>query len=118
MALMQRSILAAGMAAALLGQSALAARAVQAATPEAVVAADYAACQVQTEAEFRAAIAVVTLRAMEKGLANLDYHALIADQWRKGGIDQIIDKQVDGAIDQVRGEESWTELVRSLGSKA
>ena len=36
----------------------------------------------------------------------------ISDQWRKGGIDLIIDRQVDVAIDQVRGEESWTELVR------
>ena len=58
--------------------------------------ADYRACQVQTEAEFRLALTILGADAAEP----------------------IIDKQVDTAIEQVRGEESWTELVRSLGSKA
>lgn len=79
---------------------------------------DYKACQVQTEAEFREAIEAITLQSMQSGLAGLDYTVLIAEQWRKGGLDLIIDRQVDLAIEQVRGEESWTELVRSLGSKA
>ena len=83
-----------------------------------VTGGDYTACQVQSEPEFRAAIEAITLKSMQSGLAGLDYTALIADQWRKGGLDLIIDRQVDDAINQVRGEESWTELVRSLGSKA
>ena len=83
-----------------------------------VTGADYKACQVQSEPEFRSAIEAITLNSMQSGLAGLDYTALIADQWRKGGLDLIIDRQVDEAINQVRGEESWTELVRSLGSKA
>lgn len=109
-----RTMAAAGLLAAVLGTSAD----VRTARSASVTAGDYAACQVQTEAEFRAAIETVTLTAMQKGMQGIDYTALIADQWRKGGLDLIIDRQVDVAIDQVRGEESWTELVRSLGSKA
>ena len=111
MAFSRRSIATAGMMAALLYATAPV-------HAGAATDADYRACQVQTEPEFRAAIGVITLRSMENGLASVDYAALITDQWRKGGIDLIIDRQVDLAIDQVRGEESWSELVRSLGSKA
>lgn len=79
--------------------------------------ADYQACQVQTETEFRLAIEGITQRSLEKGLIGLDYTVLVTDQWRKGGIDQVIDRQVDEAIAQVKNEESWTDLLKSLGSK-
>jgi hypothetical protein len=116
MTLLRRSFAIGGIVAALMASSGTGMRG--AALAAQVTAADYKACQVQTEAEFRTAIEAITLTSMQSGLASLDYTALIADQWRKGGLDLIIDRQIDEAIAQIRGEESWTELVRSLGSKA
>ena len=116
MLLFRRSIAAGGILAALLLGGGVGDRDV--AHAAGVTGADYKACQVQTEAEFRSAVEAVTLKSMQSGLAGLDYGGLIAEQWRKGGLDLIIDRQIDEAINQVRGEESWTELVRSLGSKA
>jgi hypothetical protein len=80
------------------------------------IAPDYQICQVQSEAEFRTAIEGIVQRSLDKGLAGIDYHLLVAEQWRRGGIEQVIDRQIDEAISQVRAEESWTELLRSLGS--
>ena len=115
MKLLRRSLALGGILAALLASGSVVRGAAFAAQ---VTGADYKACQVQSEVEFRTAIEAITLNSMQSGLTGLDYTALIAEQWRKGGLDLIIDRQVDEAITQVRGEESWTELVRSLGSKA
>ncbi len=78
---------------------------------------DYAACQVQSEADFRAAINEVTLAALNKSVAALDYDALVRDAWRRGNIGSVIDTQVDRAVDAVRAESSWTSLLKSLAYK-
>ncbi len=80
-------------------------------------AGDYAACQVQSEADFASAIGDVTLAALNKSVAALDYDALVRDAWRRGDIGSVIDTQVDVAVDQVRSESSWTSLLKSLAYK-
>jgi hypothetical protein len=79
--------------------------------------AEYEACQAGDEHGFRTAIEAVTLRGLETGLAGLDYKALIGDQWRRGNVDDLIDRQVDLAVGQVRDESSWMQLLKSLASK-
>ena len=94
-----------------LGQSPLARSA------EAMTRADYEACQARDEGSFRAAIETLTRTGLETGLADLDYKALIADEWRRGNVDDVIDRQVDQAISEVREESSWFDLWSSLASK-
>ena len=79
--------------------------------------AEYEACQASDEPGFRRAIEALTLRGLETGLAKIDYRALVADEWRRGNLDDIIDKQVDEAIGQVRDESSWLQLWSSLASR-
>ncbi len=66
--------------------------------------ADYEACQAGDEQGFRKAVEALTYRGLEKGLANLDYKAIVGDEWRRGNVDDVIDRQVDEAIGQVRDE--------------
>jgi hypothetical protein len=81
---------------------------------ESATRAQYEACQVQDEHHFRAAIEAITLKALQSGLSNVDYRAMIAEGWRRGGVDEIIDKRVDLAIAEVRDEATWSELLQSL----
>src|SRR5262249_40923392 len=78
---------------------------------------EYEACQARDEAGFRAAIEQVTRRGLETGLANVDYKALIADEWRHGNVDDVIDREVDRAIGEVRDESSWFKLWSTLASR-
>src|SRR6185369_1098098 len=55
---------------------------------------EYEACQASDEAGFRAAIEALTRKGLETGLANVDYRALVADEWRRGNIDDLIDREV------------------------
>ena len=86
-----------------------------AATP--LTRADYEACQAQDEQAFRTAIGALTLKGLEAGLAKLEYGPLVADEWRRERFDDIIDRQVDDAIGQVRDESSWFQLWSSLASQ-
>jgi hypothetical protein len=79
--------------------------------------ADYEACQAQDEQGFRQAIEALTLKGLETGLAKLEYLPLVGDEWRRQGFGDIIDRQVDEAIGQVRDESSWFQLWSSLASK-
>src|SRR6187431_3040785 len=60
----------------------------------AMTRADYEACQARDETGFRAAIETITRRGLETGLATLDYKVLVADEWRRGNIDNVIDREV------------------------
>ena len=84
------------------------------AAAEGVTRAEYEACQVQDEHQFRTAIVAITLKVLQSGLTHIDYRAVIAEGWRRGGVDEIIDKRVDLAIAEVRDEATWGELLRSL----
>jgi nitrogen regulatory protein PII-like uncharacterized protein len=79
--------------------------------------AEYEACQARDEQGFRRAVEALTLKGLETGLANLDYRAIVADEWRRGNLDDIIDRQVDEAIGQVRDESSWFQLWSTLASR-
>ena len=75
---------------------------------------EYKACQAQNETQFKTAIRAITIAALRKGTANLDYQALVGDQWRAHKLDNVIDAQVDVAMAQVRSETSWGQLLQSL----
>ena len=79
--------------------------------------AEYEACQARDENGFRAAIETLTRRGLQTGLANVDYKVLVADEWRRGNIDDVIDREVDRAIGEVRDESSWFKLWSSLASR-
>jgi hypothetical protein len=76
--------------------------------------AEYDACQSRDESAFRAAIETVTQDALTRSLAVFDYKGSVNDAWRKGGLDEIIDKRVDIAVAEIGSETSWSELLRSL----
>lgn len=88
-----------------------------AATPTALSRADYEACQTTDEPTFRKAIETITSKALSSGLASVDYKALVEDQWRAQGLDQIVDQRVDIAVAEVRDETSWGNLISSLANK-
>ena len=75
---------------------------------------EYEACQTKDEAEFRKSIRSITFSALSRGTAALDYDAIVTDQWRANGLDAIVDKRVDIAIEQIRDETAWSELLKSL----
>jgi len=78
---------------------------------------DYEACQARDETAFRAAIEAISVRALKAGIAKVDYRAVVGDAWRRGGLDDIIDKQVDKATDEVAQETSWANLMQSLANQ-
>ncbi|NOT70721.1 MAG: hypothetical protein HOP09_05335 [Hyphomicrobium sp.] len=78
--------------------------------------ADYENCQARDEAGFKAALAAISSDAIKAGVKTVDYRAVVADQWRKTGLDDVIDKRVDFAIDEVKSETSWSERLKSLAN--
>jgi hypothetical protein len=79
--------------------------------------ADYEACQARDETVFRTAIQGISIRALQTGIANVDYRAAVGDQWRRIGMDQIIDDRVDLAVEELRKETSWANLLQSLADQ-
>jgi len=79
--------------------------------------AEYEACQGRDEAGFRRAIEAVTGGGLKRGLQGVDYRAVVVDEWRKGGFDDVMNRRVDAVVDELRTETSWTDLLTSLASK-
>lgn len=100
----------------LLGAAVLAALAPGFASARSLSRAEYEACQARDEAGFRTAVEALTRASLEAALGRMNTQAVIADEWRRAGIDNLIDRQVDAAIADVRNETSWTERARSLVS--
>ncbi len=71
----------------------------------------------QDEASFRAAIDTLTQRALRDGIRRIDYAAAVADEWRKSGFDEVLDRRIDAAADEVAGETSFWDRTRSLVNK-
>jgi hypothetical protein len=93
---------------------------VQAGAPQAaapMTRAGYEACHAGDEQAFRAAVEAISAKALQDGTKGIDYPALVADQWRNIGMDEILDKRVDIAVEEVRSETSWSGLAHSLVSK-
>lgn len=76
--------------------------------------ADYEACQTADESGFRQAIEGLALKALEQGVKTVDYPALVDIQWRRLGVDDVLAKRVDAAIEEVRRETSWASLAQTL----
>ncbi|MDP1639783.1 MAG: hypothetical protein Q8L61_02560, partial [Hyphomicrobium sp.] len=79
--------------------------------------ADYEACQARDEAAFKTAIQSISVRALQAGIASVDYRAAVGDQWRRIGMDQVIDDRVDLAVEEIRKETSWANLLQSLADQ-
>lgn len=79
--------------------------------------ADYEACQAGDEPSFRSAIEAISLKALQGGLKAVDFKAVVAEEWRRAGLDAILDKQVDIAVAEVHDESSWGDLLQSLAYK-
>lgn len=82
-----------------------------------ITRADYEACQSADEGAFKSAIEALTAKSLAKALAGVDYKVLIANAWRKDNLDEILDKRVDQAMNEVKDETSWGGLLQSLASK-
>jgi hypothetical protein len=78
--------------------------------------AEYEACQARDEPAFRSAIEAVTRKGLEASLVGFDYKVVLGEEWRRGNVDDLIDRQVDLAVGQVREESSWMQLLQSLAS--
>lgn len=76
--------------------------------------ADYEACQAADEAGFRRSIEALSLKALEAGVKTFDYRAAVDSQWRRLGMDDLLAKRVDIAVEEVRSETSWAGLAQSL----
>jgi hypothetical protein len=81
---------------------------------EAISRADYDACQARDDAGLRSAVVTIATDAITNGTKSIDYKALVADQWRAKNLDQVIDIQVDAAIQAVTSETSWSDRLQSL----
>ncbi|MGE0698959.1 MAG: hypothetical protein AB7O57_07675 [Hyphomicrobiaceae bacterium] len=78
---------------------------------------DYEACQSRDEVQFRTAIEDVTHRSLASSIRGLDYQPIVAEAWRKGNLDDVIARRVDGVLDELKKETSWGELISSLASR-
>jgi hypothetical protein len=83
----------------------------------AMTRADYEACQARDEQGFRVAVEALTRRSLEAGIAGFDYKAVVNDEWRRGNLDDVIDRQVDQSIGELRDESSWVQLWQTLASQ-
>ncbi|MCH9808106.1 MAG: hypothetical protein K0U74_10260 [Alphaproteobacteria bacterium] len=80
--------------------------------------ADIEACKAQDEENFRKAVAEVTTFSLQKSLENVDYKALVDDEWRKQDVGAVLDARVDIAVKEVREEKSWGNLLKTLAYRA
>jgi hypothetical protein len=85
-----------------------------AATPGPPSRAEYEQCQAGDEATFRAAVSRVTETALNQSLIGIDYGPIVREAWRRGNVDDVLARQVDLAIGEVREESSWTDLIGSI----
>lgn len=79
--------------------------------------AEYAACQAGDESGFKSAIEAISLKALENATKSIDYSVAVETEWRRLSLDEVLDKRVDLAVEEVRTETSWSDLAQSLVSK-
>lgn len=83
-----------------------------------VTHAEIEACKSQDEESFRKAIADVTTFSLQQSLENVDYKALVDEEWRKQDVGGVLDARVDIAVKEVRAEKSWGNLLKTLAYRA
>jgi GNAT superfamily N-acetyltransferase len=79
--------------------------------------AEYEACQARDEGGFRLAVEALTSKALQKGLATIDYKSVVDSEWRKAGIDQLLDKRIDAAVAEVADQTGLGDKALSVWSK-
>jgi hypothetical protein len=84
------------------------------AAPPPMSRAEYEACQAGDETSFRRSIESLALKSLEAGVKSFDYRASVDNQWRRLGMDDLLAKRVDIAVEEVRSETSWAGLAQSL----
>ena len=89
----------------------------QASRATAVSRQDYEACQTRDETAFRDAIERVTASALEASIRGVDYQPIVAEAWRKGNIDDLMNRRVDAVLEDLKKETSWGQLISSLASR-
>jgi nitrogen regulatory protein PII-like uncharacterized protein len=77
---------------------------------------EYEACQAKDESAFRGAMEELTYKGLRTGLAGVDYNGVVREEWRRLDFDSVLDKAVDIAVNEVKDETSWTNLIKSIGS--
>lgn len=86
------------------------ARAASPAVPPSLTRAEYEGCQSKDVADLRLTLEAISARAIQEGLKRVDYTALVAEQWRKVGLDDILDKRIDATVEAVASEHSlWSK---------
>lgn len=74
----------------------------------------YEDCAAQDEAGLGAALTAISSDALKAGIGKLNYAALVGNAWRDHNLDDIIDKRVDLAVEEVKTETSWGERLKSI----
>jgi hypothetical protein len=77
---------------------------------------DYEACQAQDEEGFRKAVTDITTRALSEGARDINYQNLVASEWRRLALDDILDKRVDAVVAEVQSETSWARRLQTLAN--
>ncbi len=78
--------------------------------------ATYEECAARDESGLGAALTTISADALKAGIGKLDYNALVAEAWRRNAVDEVIDKRVDIAVEEIKAETSWSELLSSLAN--
>lgn len=78
--------------------------------------ADYEACQAQDENALHGTIATISGGSLKTALAKVNVRDLVQDAWLRNNLDEIIAKRVDTAIEDVKSQSTWTELLSSLAN--
>ncbi|MGE0627121.1 MAG: hypothetical protein AB7O43_04800 [Hyphomicrobiaceae bacterium] len=76
--------------------------------------AEYETCRSADENNFKNAVEALTLKALQTGIAKIDYRALVEDEWRRTGIEEVLGKRIDIAVTEVAAETSLWEKGRSI----
>lgn len=74
----------------------------------------YDECAARDEAGLEASLARISEDALKAGIGKVDYQALVGRAWDSHNLDEIIDKRVDIAVEEVKAETSWAERLKSL----
>jgi hypothetical protein len=85
-----------------------------ASAPKSMSRGEYEACQNGDETGFRLAVEALTAKAMQKGLGTIDFKTVVANQWRKANLDELLDKRIDAAITEVMDQTGRIEILRTL----
>ncbi|MEL6374545.1 MAG: hypothetical protein AAFR04_11335, partial [Pseudomonadota bacterium] len=69
------------------------------------------------DAGFTKAIEAVTLTSLQRGVAKIDFDALVLDAWREEAATVVLDKQVDASVKAVRKEAGLASVLKSIVSR-